>query len=142
MTFGAALVGLSMWFALFDLARPPAHPATSAVPAAQAALPPAALTAPNPSSQRATPALPDIPAERIREREIQVTILRVPEGISASEIASILEYYGVVESADAFLRLARQRGVTTRLVAGTYHFVDGEAIDQVLDRLAPSLLVR
>lgn len=148
MTFGLALVGLSMWFSLFDLVALPFQRAGGAGPAAGAVspapTPEPSLSAnhlPPPEPSRPERSLPDVPVGRIREREVVVTVLRVPEGISAAEIAHILAYYGVVESAEAFVRLARQRGVTTRLHAGTYHFVEGEALDQVLDRLAPPPLV-
>lgn len=137
---GVGLVGVSVLLSLLQLVAAPAGRAARPGQPPQSGVAGAASPA---SPAAAAPQVPDVVVERVvervKEREVVVTILRVPEGIPASEIAGILERYGVVSSADEFIRLAQARGVTTRLIAGTYHFVEGETLERVLERLAPPL---
>ncbi len=67
------------------------------------------------------------------DSDVQATI---PEGSSAQEVASVLESTGVVPSADDFLRYAQDLGVESQFQAGTYSFLAGMTLDDVVNAVA------
>lgn len=63
---------------------------------------------------------------------IEVT---VDEGMSARQIATLLEEYQVVEDGSAFEQFIEQHDATTKLQSGTFEFGEKEEFPTVLERL-------
>ncbi|MCL2702281.1 MAG: endolytic transglycosylase MltG [Defluviitaleaceae bacterium] len=51
--------------------------------------------------------------------------VRIPEGITATQIAQILKNSGVIESASDFVRVLIEKGYTQRMARGTFRLVPG-----------------
>ncbi len=65
-------------------------------------------------------------------QEVEVTI---PPGSSARAIATLLAAEGVIDSANEFELTVRDQGIANQLRAGTYRFLTGSSIDDVLPLL-------
>jgi UPF0755 protein len=66
-------------------------------------------------------------------RRVEVVI---PPGSSAERIGEILRDAGLVRSASQFETAARASGVDARLQSGTYEFITGSTIQEILDDLS------
>lgn len=59
----------------------------------------------------------------------------IPPGSSARQIGNLLAANGVIESSNEFELQVRDQGIANQLRAGTYRFVTGMSINEVLPRL-------
>lgn len=64
--------------------------------------------------------------------KIEVTI---PEGMSAADVASLLENEGVIESSQILRLRIKAEGLDTKLKSGRYAFAPGESSDSILEKL-------
>ncbi len=65
-----------------------------------------------------------------------LVVVTVPAGASARQVAALLQQRGVVRSAWAFLWLAEQQGIASRLKAGPYQLSPGWDLKRVVRHLA------
>ena len=61
--------------------------------------------------------------------------VRVPNGLTLSEVADLLSAYGVIQDKNEFLRAADKRGVTKAIQYGKYTFNKEEGLNSILDKL-------
>ncbi|HXK37565.1 MAG TPA: endolytic transglycosylase MltG [Candidatus Paceibacterota bacterium] len=64
------------------------------------------------------------------------TIVRIPDGASVQEIATVLTNAHIIKSPEAFAVLVRIKGDDTRMHQGEYYFESPTALPYVIDRIA------
>jgi UPF0755 protein len=67
---------------------------------------------------------------------IPKTIVRIPDGASVQQIATVLSNAHVIKSPEAFALLVRIKGDDTRMHQGEYYFESPTALPFVIDRIA------
>ncbi len=60
----------------------------------------------------------------------------IPKGSSVAEIARLLEEHQLIQNATLFTYYVKVKGVGSRLQAGEYVFETGQAVDQLLEKMA------
>lgn len=83
-------------------------------------------------------ALRGVPAEDGAEARVRVVL---PEGASASQIATILQEKGLIRSSIIFHGLARVSGEDSSLKAGEYEFNQGESVADILSAISSGRVV-
>ncbi|MDR3349250.1 MAG: endolytic transglycosylase MltG [Acidaminococcales bacterium] len=68
--------------------------------------------------------------------EGRIVVLKVEGGMSASQIAQLLEEKGIIRSARVFLAQTKSRGMENALQAGEYELVAGMAERDILEKIA------
>lgn len=83
-------------------------------------------------------ALRGVPPEGGEEARTKVVL---PEGASASQIATILQEKGLIHSSIIFHGLVRLSGKDSSLKAGEYEFSQGESVADILDAISSGRVV-
>lgn len=71
--------------------------------------------------------------------DLSPSVVVIPTGASAEQIAKILQSAGVISSSKTFLMEVRARGLETRLRPGTYEFTHDEPLESVMNKLVKGL---
>ncbi|MDR2006879.1 MAG: endolytic transglycosylase MltG [Acidaminococcales bacterium] len=68
--------------------------------------------------------------------EGRIVVLKVESGMSASQIAQLLEEKGIIRSARVFLAQTKARGMENALQAGEYELISGMTEQSILEKMA------
>ncbi|MBY9081914.1 endolytic transglycosylase MltG [Paenibacillus sp. HN-1] len=138
--------------------QPTATPAPSSTtaPSAQgtkSSLQGAAPSAPVQASSPSAPSKPSTPAKKPASSAAAPTkavapsapaasnpasaniILRIPSGVTLSQVADLLAGAGVIKDKDAFLIAAGNRQIQRRIQYGLYNFKPGQSLDSIIEQL-------
>lgn len=96
---------------------------------ADAAIPPSA-PAQNPPASAAAPSAPSA----VKPGATTVA-LRIPGGVTLTEVADILAGAGIISNKDEFLLAAMNRKVQTKIQYGLYGFQPGQSIESIINQL-------
>lgn len=99
----------------------PSKPSAPAQKSASSAAAPAKAAAPSaPAATKPAPA---------------TIILRIPSGVTLSQVADLLAGAGVIKDKDAFLVAATNRQIQRRIQYGLYSFKSGQSLDSIIEQL-------
>ncbi|NGM81123.1 hypothetical protein G5B47_01715 [Paenibacillus sp. 7124] len=62
-------------------------------------------------------------------------VLRIPNGVTLTEVADLLAGAGVIKDKDLFIIEAKSRRVQTKIQSGLYRFIPGQSNDAIIGQL-------
>ncbi|MDR1705623.1 MAG: hypothetical protein LBS19_13190 [Clostridiales bacterium] len=108
---------------------PTVEPIPEPAPTIEPTQVPAFTDEPTPESTQAPGAISGPPAQG---DSIRVTI---PDGRTATQVSRLLQDAGVIDSAEDFLAVLREKGYTVRLSSGTFTLTTGMGYDELAERI-------
>lgn len=89
-----------------------------------------------PASSATAPAKAAAPSAPAAAKPAPATIiLRIPSGVTLSQVADLLSGAGVINDKDAFLVAATNRQIQRRIQYGLYSFKSGQSLDSIIEQL-------
>ncbi|WP_052098542.1 endolytic transglycosylase MltG [Paenibacillus stellifer] len=89
-----------------------------------------------PDSSATAPAKAAAPSTPAAAKPAPATIiLRIPSGVTLSQVADLLAGAGVIKDKDAFLVAATNRQIQRRIQYGLYSFKSGQSLDSIIEQL-------